>query len=158
MIAEAARTMLKRNEGVRHRVYKDTLGIPTIGVGFNLQRPDARQRCERLGLNYDALLSGAETLTAAQVDQLLDDDVADCLADLPRLVAGFESMPLTAQLVLLDMRFQLGPSGLRSFKNTRKAFEARDWKKAAASMRLSLAYKQTPRRWESNAKLLEALP
>jgi lysozyme len=152
---EAARVMLKRNEGVRHRVYKCTQGYPTIGVGFNLARADARTRCARHGLDYEGLLTGAKTLTAAQVDALLDEDIVDCLKQMPE---GFDSMPMTAQLVLVDMCFQLGAAGLRSFKNTLKAFADRNWKKAAANMRLSLAYRQTPKRWESNAKLLEAIP
>jgi lysozyme len=156
MIA-SIRDMLKRNEGVRRRVYKDSLGIETIGVGFNLERPDALERCKRHGFNYYALRAGAHTLTDAQVDALLDEDIADCMASVHDILPGFDKMPVAAQLVLVDMRFQLGAAGLRGFKNTLKAFSAHDWKAAAKGLRSSLAYKQTPVRWERNAKVLDGL-
>ena len=153
----ALRDMLKRNEGVRHRVYKDSLGIPTVGVGFNLMRPDARVRCQLHGIDYDALLAGKITLTDAQVDAFLDEDVVACRKSLVALIPEVIQMPREAQNVLLDMRFQLGEGGLRAFKNTLRAFSTHDWKAAAAGLRSSLAYKQTPLRWERNAKALEAL-
>jgi GH24 family phage-related lysozyme (muramidase) len=156
-VIPGARDMIKRNEGVRPRVYKDSLGIETIGVGFNLRRADAPARCKAHGLNYTALLSGAVTLTASQIDELLDEDLADCQASVRQILPSFEALPHTAQLVLLDMRFQLGAGGLKTFKHTLAAFDKRDWKQAAIGLRSSKAYKQTRLRWERNAKLLEAL-
>lgn len=35
-------SLVSTNEGKRSCVYKDTKGIPTIGIGFNLQRSDAK--------------------------------------------------------------------------------------------------------------------
>ncbi len=154
---DTVRGKLKSEEGVRVWRYFCSMGVPTVGVGFNLKRPDARARIEALGLNFDDVLSRKAALTQSQIDALLDADIADCLADLKHLVAGFDDMPQAAQLVLADMRFQLGPNTIRGFKNTLKAFAARDWKAAAKGLRSSLAYKQTPVRWERNAKMLEAL-
>ena len=36
--------MIIDSEGKRPCVYKDSLGIPNIGIGFNLQRSDARSK------------------------------------------------------------------------------------------------------------------
>lgn len=149
--------VLKQHEGVRSRVYKDSLGIETVGVGFNLRRADARQRLHAANADYDAVFAGKTSLTAQQVDALLHADIADCLADLQTLFTSFGSMPLPAQEVLVDMRFQLGGAGLRGFTNTLKAFREQRWRDAAAGMRASLAYKQTPVRWGENAARIEAL-
>jgi lysozyme len=154
---ETLREMLRRNEGVRAKAYADSLGIPTIGVGFNLRRPDARARIEAVGANYVDIMARRSTLTAGQIDALLDQDIGDCLADLRKLFENFEGMPEAVRLVLVDMRFQLGPAGLRGFRNTLRAFRDRRWKDAAAGMRASLAYRQTPVRWERNAKALESV-
>ena len=40
----------KLNEGYYKCVYKDPVGIPTIGVGFNLKKFGARKRLKVLGL------------------------------------------------------------------------------------------------------------
>ncbi len=148
--------MLKRNEGVRLAAYKDSLGILTIGVGFNLERLDARARCTMHGINFDDIKAGSP-LTMAQVDALLDEDIAACVYSLRDLLPGFDQYPEQAQLVLIDMRFQLGAGGLKAFKNTLGAFRAQHWKNAAAGLRSSLAYKQTTKRWERNAKALESI-
>lgn len=154
--AVEVRDMIKANEGVRLAAYKDSLGILTVGVGFNLQRLDARARCAMHGVNFDDVKAGCP-ITMAQCDALLDEDIDACVASLRDLFPKFHDMPVPAQMVLIDMRFQLGAGGLKAFKNTLAAFRSSDWKLAAAGLRTSLAYKQTPRRWERNAAALEAL-
>lgn len=149
--------MIRQNEGVRTKTYKCSQGYDTVGVGFNLERKDAKTIVTALGLDYDQLRSGAVSLTNAQVDSILAQDLKAVTDDLKVLFPTFESMPEQVRLVLADMRFQLGGAGLRAFKNTVKSFNAGDWKAAAKGMRKSLAYKQTTKRWERNATSLEAL-
>jgi GH24 family phage-related lysozyme (muramidase) len=158
--ALAIRKMLITNEGVRRLSYRDSLGILTIGVGFNLQRPDAYQKLMGLGFNpYDIkqIKLSNISLTDQQIENLLNNDISECLADLRSLVPFFDELPSPAGMVLVDMRFQLGANGLRAFHNTLAAFIAHDWKKAASGLRESLAYKQTTVRWERNALALESL-
>lgn len=47
------------------------IGDPTIGIGFNLTRKDARAKIEALGANYDKVLRGEQDLDPSQVRQLL---------------------------------------------------------------------------------------
>ena len=48
----------KLNEGYYKCVYKDPVGIPTIGVGFNLEKANAREEIESVGADYNAVLNG----------------------------------------------------------------------------------------------------
>jgi lysozyme len=157
MNLEPLQEMLKRNEGVRRVVYRDSLGIATIGVGFNLERADARDRLKARGLDPGAVKMGKAALTDADIDFFLDKDLEDCVTSLRTMLPAFDDMPVPAQKVLVDMRFQLGESGLKAFKNTLGFFRAAQWGRAAANMRVSLAYKQTPERWERNCKILESI-
>ena len=54
-----ASSMIKQHEGVRKCVYTDTMGYKTIGVGFNLDQSGARQTCQNLGIDYDAIYNGS---------------------------------------------------------------------------------------------------
>lgn len=160
---------IKRHEGVRYCAYKDSLGIWSIAVGENLERVGENEHLRSFGVNPDIVWAAIEEakkqgksktiplLNDTQVDALLDAEIDICLADLKNLFKNFDAMPEDAKTVLVDLRFQLGASGLRKFSNTVKAFKEGRFKDAAAGMRASLAYKQTPARWEENAKLLESV-
>ena len=67
-----ARSLISRHEGKRLCVYKDTRGIPTIGIGYNLQNPGARAALAAVGADYDSILSGASCLSDSQVMQLFE--------------------------------------------------------------------------------------
>ena len=111
---------LIRDEGLRLKVYEDSLGIATIGVGRNLSGK---------GISHsEALL-------------LLEHDIDEAIADL----ATFPWFPLLGtarQHVLVNMRFNLGPVRFRIFKRMLTALAAGDYQKAAVSMRESKWYGQ----------------
>ena len=67
-----ARSMISQHEGKRKCVYTDTMGHPTIGIGFNLDASGAQQAIEKLGLNYDDVRSGAQCLTESQIMDLFE--------------------------------------------------------------------------------------
>ena len=78
---EELKAQLVKHEGKKNHVYKDTEGHPTIGVGFNLDRSDARAKIEALGLDYAKVKAGTQDLTDTQVYQLLDGDMDRAIAD-----------------------------------------------------------------------------
>lgn len=161
-------------EGKRNWAYLDKLKIWTIGVGFNLERAGANGALRAQGIDPDMIWAAIEEtkragggrkpgehtgplISDAQVKALLEVDINECLVDLRSLFPNFEDMPEKARIVLCDARFQLGPTRLRDFKNTLKALKASKWTEAAKGLRSSLAYQQTPKRWERNALLLETI-
>ncbi len=147
---------ITKHEGRKLSVYTDTLGIPTIGVGFNLTRPDAQQALNAVGApSRDDLLRGAQ-LTPATCDALLRRDIQACTDDLEKLFVGFDKMPEAVRLVLIDLRFNLGPTRLRGFANTLESFRRGDYRDCARRLRMSLWAKQVGKRADENIALLEA--
>jgi WXG100 family type VII secretion target len=124
-------------EDREYKVYGDevrTPPIPTIGVGFNLEKPGARERIEALGLDYDEVLAGNQGLTDEQIDELLQQDVEQAIADARDLVDNFDQLPHAAQEIVVDMAFNMGKPTLSGFKNTIDALENEDFAQAANEM------------------------
>lgn len=121
---------LRRDEDVRYWPYKDTAGIETTGCGHNLQ-------AKPLPPNW------AYPLTPAQVTQLLEQDIADTLANLDRNLAWWRQMDEVRQRVIANMAFNLGIGKLLGFKNTLAAMQRGSYAVAAAGMKASLWYSQT---------------
>ncbi len=133
---------LTQFEGREDTVYDDSVGHPTIGVGFNLDRPDARQKIEALGLNYNDVRSGKVSLNDQQIDTLLDADAGRAVQDARGLVSNFDQLPEDKQLVVADMVFNMGAQKFSQFKNTIAAIEDNDWDTAADEMQDSKWYTQ----------------
>lgn len=112
------------SEGRRAAMYHDSLGIPTIGVGFNLQRGDARECLLKAGVppnQVDAVLDGTGLLTNAEIDALFaisfDPIVSEARASLAPGV--FDSMSDARRFVICDLVFNMGNDGWLGFPNTR---------------------------------------
>lgn len=155
-IRAKAKEMLRRNEGEHAKVYKDSEGNPTIGVGFNLTRPDADKRLRRVKTTRARILAG-EVLTPGQADWLLDADLTDVLQDLVTLFPDFVDMPEKAQLVLIDLRFNCGPGGLRTFVNTLQSIKTAQWDDAAQRLSMSQWAEQVGARAHRAVALLRGI-
>jgi len=105
--------MLVKHEGLRLTVYRDSIGLPTIGVGRNLQ---------------DRGISEPEAMI------LLANDITNVLADLDRALPWWRQLSENRQLVLADMCFNLGISRLMGFKNALQAAQEGRWSDAAHEM------------------------
>lgn len=145
-------------EGRRHHVYEDSAGHPTIGVGFNLDRGDARRKIAALGLDYNLVRSGGVDLSDDQIDQLFDGDVDQAVNDAKDLVANFDAIPASKQKVVVDMIFNLGARGFAGFHKVIKAIEEEDWQTAAREMESSRWYKQVGDRGVADVELMASRP
>lgn len=151
MWIDQAKTTIARHEGIRLAPYKDSLGVPTIGAGFNMSRPDARARLAAVGLRSWA---PPIRLTMVQVFQLLDLDVADCVADCKQAVGGFDALSDNRKIVLCDMRFNLGPMRFRAFRRMLDDVAAKKFDQAANEMLSSIWAEQVGQRATENAELM----
>lgn len=112
---------LTSEEAVRFKLYLDSLGVPTIGVGHNLRDKPISQRA---------------------VDVIFDDDVTDVETDLDRACAWWRQMDDVRQRVLADMCFNMGLPTLLTFKRTLLAMQQGQYALAADFMMESLWSRQ----------------
>ena len=122
---EELRKMLIRQEGNRLKPYADTVGKMTIGVGRNLT---------------DVGISEIESFI------LLDNDIRKAENDLYSTLPWTYGLDEARKVVLLNMTFNMGISGLLKFKNLLIAVQLGSWEKASDEMLDSLWAKQVGKR------------
>ena len=113
----AGMALLKRSEGFRNRVYRDTAGVPTIGYGHRLHHPE----------------SFPNGITEPQAANLLACDVRDAEQAVQRLV----KVPLAQGQfdALVDFCFNLG-AGRLAASSLLKALNAGRYEDAAEQLLL----------------------
>lgn len=70
-------------------------------------------------------------LSQDDIDRLVQDHVRGDFEAVLDLYPGFGNLPLSAQIALWDMVYNLGPAGLARFRNLRQAILDGDWEEAA---------------------------
>jgi len=148
-----------RYEGYREKAYLDTKGNVTIGVGFNLERKDAKQRITSIGLDFKEVYEGRKTLTRPQVISILTEDIAQARLDAKKYLKTKEYQELKpeAQNIVTDMAFNLGYTRLSKFKNLRKALINENYCAAADEMVNSKWYREVGRRSKELVKKMRTL-
>lgn len=139
------------NEGWHQTAYADPLGIPTVGVGFNLLRNDAPTKVRALGLDYDAVRQGLLALSDEQIAALLRQDLEKAMAGVAALVPGWSALTPPRRRALVDMAFNLGVGGLGKFSRFLAAVNRKDWQRAEAEIVDSLYFRQVGTRARRNA-------
>lgn len=107
------RDQLLAHEGLRLKPYRDTVGKWTIGVGRNLADK---------GITKDEAL------------YLLDNDIAECEAQLRQALPWAMRLNETRWRVLVDMCFNLGIRGLLGFTTALGHMEKGEFGRAAEAM------------------------
>ena len=67
-------------EGHYRCVYKDPIGIPKIGIRFNLEKANAKEEIESVGAYYNTVLN-SQCLDDSQIERLFDMDTMTILAN-----------------------------------------------------------------------------
>lgn len=134
MNKELLRAELERDEGLRLKPYKDTVGKLTIGVGRNL---DDRG------------------ISKATAFQMLDEDIESHWEELCRQLPWVGQLDDARQRVLCNMAFNLGVPTLLTFKQTLGAVQRKDYAAAAVLMLQSKWAKQVGPRADRLARMME---
>ena len=145
------------HEGYRNKVYLDSVGVPTIGIGFNLLRPDAKIVLSKLGLNYNDVLSGKTILTDDQVMEIFKMSLKIAYADVKNYIPNFDLLPKNIKLGLIDMSFNLGYNRLNKFVKTRALIQSKNFKGAADEIMKSKWADQVGNRAKNIAKLFSSV-
>lgn len=131
----------KLNEGYYKCVYKDPVGIPTIGVGCNLRKFGARAEIESVGANYDAVLNGSQCLTDSQIETIFNKDM-ETAKSCVRGWSGYSEISESAQSALDDMSFNMGCATLSTFGRLKSAISEKNYAAAVEDMKESLWCRQ----------------
>ena len=123
---------IEQEEGYSPHTYRCTSGALTIGIGYNL---DA-------GMPFDE----AVLLMRHRIDKIRR-------ALLERL-EWFPKLNEARQAALLSMAYQMGLSGLLSFKRTLASIAAGDYEQASRKMLDSKWARQTPERAQRTAYMM----
>ena len=145
-----ARSLISGHEGKRQCVYKDSRGIPTVGIGFNLRAFGAKGKIEKLGLDYDKVLDGSQCLTDSQIMDLFEPSYQSAAASAKRAVSSFSSLCCNVAEVMIDMDYNLGGAGFASFREFIGKINAKDWSGAAADGRGTRWCSQVGRRCDDD--------
>ena len=122
------------HEGLRLQVYKDTLGIDTIGIGRNLEdRGITKEELDWMDIpSMDAVYEYG--ITEADAMYLAKNDVQIVEEELVRAHPCVEELDAVRQLVLMDMAFNMGVPRLCKFKKMWAAVHENKFDVAAKEM------------------------
>lgn len=130
---EALNELLIGHEGWEETPYQDHLGNWTVGVGHLMTRP----------------------LSDKAIAQILEDDIQGAKDDLDRKFPRWCHLGQSQQLVLVSMMFQMGSVRYNTFVLFWQAIESGDWQEAKAQMLDSKWARQTPKRANELALMIE---
>lgn len=139
------------NEGFRPTLYKDSLGVDTVGIGFNAQDPAIRRF-----LPAD-VLAGKRQMDQKEAESLLKTKILPiAIADAKSFVGedAFSTLDPIRQGVLVDMAYQLGGPRLGEFVRFKDALTKGNYQAAANEILNSQYAKQTPQRAARNAQMI----
>ena len=116
---------IKKHEGYVGVVYKDSLGIDTIGYGFAIKDLE---------------------LDADVCDIILERKLKDLKDRIKIKFDWYKYMPQEIKDVVVEMCYQLGVTGFSKFKKTIAYLQNKEWRNASIEMLDSRWAKQTPNR------------
>lgn len=99
---EKVKALIRRHEGYRNDMYKDSKGIWTIGVGHNLEE---------------------HGLSDAAVDFILEEDLQMVIDECRKKLKFFRDLDEVRQAAIIDMVFNMGMPTFLTFKKTIRFIE-----------------------------------
>ena len=135
---------VKKHEGYRNKVYLDTLGKRTVGVGH---------------LCVEEFWEDDKEYEEKFLMDILEADLQNAIKGAKDLMAQHGCMDIDEQAeeIIIEMIFQLGRTGVSKFKNMWKALSGLDYSTAASEMLDSRWAKQTPNRANGMANIMRSL-
>ena len=113
MSDENLKLMLLRHEGLKLKLYKDTVGIWTIGCGRNIE---------------------ANGISREEAMFMLDNDIKKAKLGLAHMFPWYLSLDDVRQAVMVDMTFNMGIAGFSKFVLTIDHIKRGDYLEASKEM------------------------
>ena len=135
---------VKEHEGYRNKVYLDTLGKRTVGVGH---------------LCVEDFWEDDKEYEEDFLMDILKKDLQEAIRGAKQLMEdhGCADIDEQAEELLIEMVFQLGMTGVSKFRNMWKALAEKNYIGASYEMLDSRWAKQTPNRANGMAKTMKEI-
>ena len=133
---EILRKLLVEFEGYKRTVYRDTVGLPTAGIG-----------------HMDKNMTVGNQISDAQIEAWYKQDVKNAIDVAYQCYSTMDSMTPARKAILITLAFNLGYK-LHDFHNTNAAVNAGDWMSAANNLEKSKWYTQVGRRGPKTCDIL----
>ena len=135
---------VKKHEGYRNKVYLDTLGKRTVGVGH---------------LCVEDFWEDDKEYEESFLMTILEHDLQTAIKGAKDLMAenGCMDIDEQAEELIIEMVFQLGKTGVSKFRNMWKHLSALEYSSAASEMLDSRWAKQTPNRAQAMSAQMASL-
>ena len=108
----ALRKQLEIDEGIKHEIYLDHLGLPTFGINLIIEGD----------LEY-GMEVGTE-ITDDRVIQAFESDLETVISDCESLYEDFDDLPEECQQIIANMMFNMGYPRLSKFKGMKAGVDA----------------------------------
>ena len=135
---------VKKHEGYRNKVYLDTLGKRTVGVGH---------------LCVEDFWEDDKEYEESFLMEILEKDLQEAIRGARSLMEKHDCADIDEQAeeILIEMVFQLGMTGVSKFRNMWKALAEKNYIGASYEMLDSRWAKQTPNRANAMAKIMKEI-
>ena len=135
---------VKKHEGYRNKVYLDTLGKRTVGVGH---------------LCVEDFWEDDKEYEEKFLMTILEHDLQTAIKGAKDLMSenGCNDIDEIAEELIIEMIFQLGKAGVSKFRNMWKHLSAFEYSSAASEMLDSRWAKQTPNRAQAMSAQMASL-
>ena len=135
---------VKDHEGYRNKVYLDTLGKRTVGVGH---------------LCVEDFWEDDKEYEEKFLMTILEHDLQSAIKGAKELMSenGCNDIDEIAEELIIEMVFQLGKTGVSKFRNMWKHLSALEYTSAASEMLDSRWAKQTPNRAKNMSAQMASL-
>jgi len=135
---------VKKHEGYRNKVYLDTLGKRTVGVGH---------------LCVEDFWEDDKEYEEKFLMTILEHDLQTAIKGAQDLMSenGCTDIDEIAEELIIEMIFQLGKTGVSKFRNMWKHLSALEYSAAASEMLDSRWAKQTPNRAQAMSAQMASL-
>lgn len=142
--------MLRRDEGLRLKVYWDSEGYPTIGIGHLIVMENTRDMNRINKILSDQIgrqvTGNPGSISMDEASALFKKDLDKVQKDIKvnaKTGPVYNKMNRSRQMALENMAFQMGVGGVAKFNGMLAAMFVGDWPKAYKESRNSLWYQQT---------------
>ncbi|MET9480417.1 hypothetical protein [Streptomyces sp. NPDC006638] len=139
-------------------VHKNPQGRLTVGIGFDLDSPDARDLLDAVGADYDDVRSGAQDLRPDQIRFLFEVRFTAAEKALQTLIPGFDSLSGNRRAALMDVMFDAGPGQFNAltFKAMVNAVSQGQYSAAATQLQRTAWASQVGYRAKYDADMLRS--